>query len=141
MSATASDGVTVCDGSTTFDVTNPDVTVTLTVHLTCAVPTGDVSVNATLNICPTIDDLTAAPLILKIGGVSTMSVVAHDADNGPAPLSYSWSVNGIKLPRQTSTRLLFACSSPGDVMVAASASDGDPNPGCADSASVKVTCQ
>ncbi|HTQ05646.1 MAG TPA: hypothetical protein VMI54_17410 [Polyangiaceae bacterium] len=140
-SANASDGVTVCMGSTTFDVTDPNATLMVTVHLDCAIPTGDVMVSATLNVCPVIDDLTAAPLIVNVGGVSSMSVVAHDADNGPSPLSYAWSVGGVPLPNRTQPHLSFACTAHGDVTVAASVSDGDPNPNCADTESVKVTCQ
>jgi hypothetical protein len=141
VSATASDGVTVCMGNSPFDVTDATATITVTVALTCGVPTGDVNVQATLNVCPVVDDLTAAPLVVNLGGVSSMSVVAHDSDNGPAPLTYAWSANGLLIAHQTAPALSFACSSRGDVTVAAIVSDGDANPGCPGTASAKVTCQ
>lgn len=141
VSGTASDGVTVCDGTATFDVVEGAASLTVIVHLSCAVPTGDVVIEATLNICPVVDGLSAAPTTLNIGGVSSLSVVAHDSDAAPAAISYSWAVNGVKLPRQTSPLLTFACSSHGDVLLSASVSDGDATPGCPASSSVKVTCE
>src|SRR6202011_5201715 len=44
VTATASDGVTTCEGSASFDVTSSMSTVI--VHLVCAVPTGDLNVSA-----------------------------------------------------------------------------------------------
>ncbi len=141
LNATASDGVIVCEGSTTFDVTDINATLTITVHLTCAVPSGDVDLETSLNNCPVLDGLDASPLALYLGGVSSLVVSAHDSDNGPAPLAYSWRVNGVKLPSQTAPTLSFACSSVGQVTIAATVSDGDTNPACADSASVQVSCE
>lgn len=141
LDATASDGVTQCQGTTQFDVTQPNATVTVTVTLSCAVPVGDVAVEATLNICPQIDGVDAGPTTVAVGGTSVLTMTAHDSDNQPAPLSYGWSVNGARIPRQTTTTLRFVCSSKGDVSVAAIVSDGDPTPGCADTVSTKVSCE
>jgi hypothetical protein len=139
VSATASDGLTLCDGKKTFDVTVGNTTVTEIVHLDCSVPTGDVSVSGTINTCPVIDDLTASPLALTVGGVSTLSVVAHDPDMGPQTLNYSWFVNDVHLPKQTGPNLNFACSSTGELTIGVSVSDGDP--ACAVPANVKVSCE
>jgi hypothetical protein len=141
LDATASDGVTVCTGRALFDVVDGAAVLTIVVHLTCTVPVGEISVVGTLNFCPVVDGLDASPLDVKLGGVSRLTLTAHDSDTGPAPLSYSWTVNGIKLTRQTSPSLNFACSSLGEVVIAGTVSDGDPNPACADTAGVKVTCQ
>ena len=138
VSATASDGVTVCEGSTAFDV--KDSSSTVVVHLVCAVPSGDVNVLGTVNICPVIDGLSASPNSLNAGGIAQVTAEAHDADHGPSPLSYAWTINGAKLPRQIGPALAFTCSSAGDVTIAATVSDGDPNPSCADTLSVKVSC-
>src|SRR5690349_20294029 len=73
VSGTASDGVTVCDGTATFDVTDASTPLTVVVHLECAVPTGDVMFEAPVNICPAIDDLTASPVNLKVGGAASLS--------------------------------------------------------------------
>lgn len=141
LNARASDGVTECDGSATFDVTDGNTPITLLVHLVCSVPTGDVAVEATFNICPVLDGLSASPLAVSLGGVSSLLAQAHDADNGPATLSYAWRVNGIKLSRQTAPNLTFACTSLGEVTIMATVSDGDPAPNCASSSSVKVSCE
>jgi hypothetical protein len=139
VSATATDGLTMCNGNKTFDVTSGNTTVTEVVHLDCSVPTGDVSVNGSINTCPVLDDLTASPLALSVGGVSTLTASAHDPDNGPQTLNYSWFVNDVHLPKQTAPSLNFACSSPGDLTIGVSVSDGDPN--CATTANVKVSCE
>ena len=139
LSATASDGVIVCTGSTTFDVVDNNATFTLIVHLTCAVPSGNADVQGTVNVCPVLEGLSASPLALRLGGISRLSVAAHDSDNGPATLSYSWAVNGVKLPTQTASTLSFACTSLGSVTIAASVLDGDPS--CSESSSVQVSCE
>jgi hypothetical protein len=111
------------------------------VHLECAVPTGNVGLHATLNVCPVLDELSASPLALRLGGVSSLVAAAHDSDNGPALLAYSWAVNGVRVPRHTAPTLSFACSSVGVVTIVMSVSDGDPDPACADSSSVLVSCE
>jgi hypothetical protein len=92
---------------------------------------------AAVNVCPVLDDLTASPLNLMVGGAATLTTAAHDSDNGPAPLAYSWAANGLKLNGQTATTLRFACSSVGLVTLAASVTDG----ACKDILSVKVSCE
>jgi hypothetical protein len=141
LSATASDGVIECRGSTSFGVVDAGATLTIVVHLECAVPSGDVDVQSTLNLCPVLDGLDASPLALRLGGVSSLAVAAHDSDNGPTPLAYSWRVNGVRLPNQTASALSFACSSLGEVTITATVSDGHPDPACAASASAKVSCE
>lgn len=141
IDATASDGATVCSGSTVFDVTDSNAVFSVTVHLECAVPSGDAFVQATLNICPVVDGIDASPMDVKLGGASRLTLFAHDSDTGPTPLAYAWAVNGIKLARQTSSSLSFTCTSAGDVTITGSVSDGDPDPTCSDSSSVKVSCQ
>jgi hypothetical protein len=141
LSATASDGVIVCEGSTTFDVVDSNATNTPVVHLECAVPSGSADMQTTLNVCPVLDGLDASPLFVRLGGVSRSTVTAHDADNGPLALGYSWAVNGVKLPSQTAPALNFACTSLGEVTIATTVSDGDPSPACTVSSSVRVTCE
>lgn len=138
LTATASDGVTTCEGTTTFDVTDAQPKVVV-VHLTCAVPTGSANIGTTVNICPQIDDLSATPNNARLGGFVALTSAAHDSDNGPSPLSYTWTVNGVAL-RQHAANLNFACSSVGTLALALTVSDGDPNPSCADTASLNVRC-
>ena len=139
VSGTGSDGVTVCDGTKTFDVTDGNATSVVVVHLECGVPQGQISVEAPINLCPTLDELTASPVNLRLGGVANLAAVGHDADSAPAPLGYSWTVNGLKLAGRTQPTLNFGCTSLGQVMIGAVVSDGDPT--CNDSATVTVSCE
>jgi hypothetical protein len=141
LSAIASDGVTACNGGAVFDVSDSSVNTSLVVHLECAVPTGEANIQASLNICPVLDSLDAGPTELVLGGVALLRAAGHDSDHSPSALQYSWSVNGFKLPNKTTPTLGFACTSPGQVTISASVSDGDPDPACSDSLSAKVTCQ
>jgi len=141
IDATASDGVTVCSGSTPFDVADASAVFTVVVHLDCAVPSGDVSVAGSLNRCPVVDGIDAVPLDVRLGGVSRLTLFAHDSDTGPSPLSFGWAVNGIKLARQTTPTLAFTCTTASDVTIAGTVSDGDPDPACADASAVKVSCR
>ncbi len=138
VSGTASDGVTQCQGTASFDVAN-NATSTVLVHLVCGVPSGDLQLNGTINICPMLDGLSANPSAIRVGGTAALTTTAHDADNGPAPLSYQWSANGALL-KTPGPNLTFACSSPGDVTIKVVLSDGDPSPGCADQLSVNLRC-
>ncbi|HYQ01532.1 MAG TPA: PKD domain-containing protein [Polyangiaceae bacterium] len=139
LTAPASDGQTVCNGNAVFDVTdgNPK---SVNVHLSCAVPSGDVSVSATLNICPMIDSLGASPNDVKLGGTIALTSAAHDSDASPSPLSYKWAINGAPLPPQMQPNLNFVCSQPGTFNFTLSVSDGDITPGCADTLSVSARC-
>jgi hypothetical protein len=139
VSAIASDGVTTCTGSTSFDV-QQSATSTIIVHLVCGVPaTGSANLDGTLNVCPVLDSLGASPGEVLIGGSIALDALAHDADNGPAPLTYSWTVDGAPLSGSVASRL-FTCNQPGTFEITLTVSDGSPDPTCADKLSVSVTC-
>jgi hypothetical protein len=139
VTAPASDGQTLCEGQATFDVTDASPKSVL-VQLVCAVPSGEVALTATLNICPMIDSLSASPTDVKLGGTVALTSSAHDSDLGPSPLSYKWSINGAPLPPQTQPNLSFVCSQSGTFNFTLSVSDGDITPGCADNLSVVARC-
>jgi hypothetical protein len=140
LSALASDGITTCSGSTTFNVSNSAMT-TVVVQLNCMDPetTGAAMVNGVLNICPVLDGLSARPAEAVVGGVLSFDAEAHDADNGPSPLAYSWTVGGLPMAG-SGPQSSFTCSGAGTFVIGVKVSDGDPNPSCADQLSVSVTC-
>jgi len=138
VASTASDGVTTCEGSALFDVTGSPTTVP--VHLVCGVPTGDVQVTGSLNVCPVLDGLEASPAEARIGGRVSLAASAHDSDNGPSPIAYKWSINGAPLGNHPQPTLNFTCTSAGTASIKVSVSDGDPDPTCADSLTAAVTC-
>jgi hypothetical protein len=139
LSATASDGVTTCGGSTTFDVTNSTATNTVVVHLECAAKGGNARVRTSTNVCPVLEGLSASPLALSVGGAAKLQVAASDSNNGPAGLVYAWAVNGVRLSRQNASTLSYTCTALGQVTISATVSDGDPK--CTESASVQVSCE
>jgi hypothetical protein len=47
-------------------------------------------VNGTLNLGPGLGEVTAAPVIVCVGGKVLLDGGARDPDQGPAALSYSW---------------------------------------------------
>jgi hypothetical protein len=136
--ATASDGVTTCEATSSFDVTGASTTIP--VHLVCGVPAGDVTVTGTVNVCPVLDGLDALPTEALLGGHAVLSASAHDADNGPSPLTYKWTINGAPLGNHPQPTLTFTCTSPGAVTIKVAISDGDPDAACGDSLAATVTC-
>ncbi len=141
VSSTASDGVTTCGGSATFNVTARATTVVV-VALDCHQPptTGSASISGVINVCPVVDGLSATPSEVTVGSSIALAVAAHDADNGPSPLAYAWQVTGGTLSSATAQSPTLTCTTPGPVTVSVTASDGDTKPGCADTESATVTC-
>jgi len=137
LAATASDGMTVCEGSTDFDLPAGGST-TVVVHLTCGIPTGAVQVTGTTNVCPVVDALQILPAETRVGGHMNLTATAHDSDNGPSSLTYQWIANGRPINGQTSPTLMFTCTTPGNVSIEVTASDGDPS--CTDSSTATVMC-
>jgi hypothetical protein len=139
VSGVASDGSTGCSGQTPFDVTG-GAPGTLVVHLTCGGPpsTGQLLVTGSVNVCPLIDGVSAAPASARVGASMALGAPAHDADGQPAPLTYSWSATGGTLSSTSAPAPTFTCTAAGTAVVTVSVSDGDP--GCVDQMSFNVTC-
>jgi hypothetical protein len=139
VSAVASDGLTMCTGTSSFDV-QENQTSTIIVHLVCRMPSaGSADIEATANVCPVLDSLGSSPGEAIIGGTIALEAIAHDSDNGPGPLTYSWTVNGEALAGSTANRP-FTCNQAGTFEIAVTVSDGSPDPTCTDVLSVSVTC-
>ena len=132
LSATGTDSSTTCGGNATFNVT-------LDCHQSAT--TGSVAVNGTLNVCPVADGLSANPADVAVGFPVALAIAAHDPDNGPAPLSYSWTAASGSFGSATSATSTFVCTTPGPVTLTATVSDGDSTPGCPASMSVTITCE
>ena len=141
LSATSSDGNTTCSGSASFNVAAHQTT-PVGVHLLCheAPRTGSVSLNGSLNICPSIDGISANPDEAFVGSSVALSSQAHDSDQGPAPLSYHWTAIGGSLSDPTLQNPVFTCESPGMATATLRLSDGDSAPNCADTESVMISC-
>jgi hypothetical protein len=141
VDATSSDGGTTCMGTASFAVT-AHATSMVTIHLDCrqGAHTGSVSINGTINICPVADGISASPASIAVGFPVALAITAHDADGGPAPLSYHWTAASGSFSDASSATPTFVCNVPGPVTLTATVSDGDTTPGCPDALSVVVTC-
>ena len=138
LAATASDNMTVCMGTTDFDLPAGGST-TVVVHLTCGVPTESVQITGTTNVCPVVDALQVLPLEARIGGHMSLTATAHDTDNAPNPsLAYRWFANGHVINGQQTSTLTFTCTSAGNVDIRVTVSDGDGS--CNDTASATLMC-
>ncbi len=139
LTGTATDGSTTCLGSATFDVM-AGATTAVAVRLDCHQPaaTGSVAVLGTLNVCPVADGVTALPAEVAVGGSLALSAAAHDADNGPSPLTYHWAASSGTLSDASSAAPSFTCAAVGPSTLTLTVSDGDT--GCNATQSVTVTC-
>jgi len=140
VSTPGDNGETQCSGSNSFDVADAGASVAVIVQLDCKAK-GRLNLNATFNMCPVIDSLSAKPTSLALGGIATLAVAAHDTDNGPSPLAYSWAVNGVNATLQSTANLKFTCAAVGQFTIAATVSDGSPSASCMATSSVKVGCE
>ncbi len=139
VSGVASNGTTGCSGQTSFDVTDGAPT-TVIVHLVCgqSPAKGQLLVTGDFNVCPIIDGVSATPSSAVVGASLALGAVAHDGDNQPGPLTYTWSTTGGALSTTTGASVSLTCTSAGAVVVTVTASDGDAS--CADQVSWGVTC-
>ena len=141
LSATGTDATTICSGSAMFNVM-AGATTAVDVGLDCHQPakTGSLSVTGTINVCPTLQALSATPAEVAVGSSLSLAAVAVDPDNGPSALTYTWSTNRGSLTGATTVAPRFECTSTGAATVSVVVSDGDPSTGCAAMGSVTVTC-
>jgi phospholipase C len=141
LTATGTDGTTSCGGNAMFNVTAGTVT-KVNVTLDCHQPakTGSVAVNGTINVCPNLDALSASPAEVAVGGSLSLSAVADDPDNGPSPLSYSWTTSSGTLAGANTASPSLECTGTGTATVSVTVSDGDAQASCAAHGSVQVTC-
>ncbi|HEY7374417.1 MAG TPA: 5'-nucleotidase C-terminal domain-containing protein [Polyangia bacterium] len=142
LSANSTDGATTCGGGPVSFAVVAGQTTPVSVHLLCheAPRTGSTVVNGTLNVCPTIDNLSANPSEVIVGASVTLTGSAHDSDAGPSALSYQWTASSGVLANPSAASTSFTCMTPGIATITLSASDGDAAPSCAAISSVSITC-
>jgi hypothetical protein len=140
MVGVASDDSNVCRGSARFNIASggrSTVVVELECHHEAA---GAVAVTGSVNLCATLEGLGASPNQVLVGASLSLTAVAHDSDGGPQPLSYQWSATTGAFSSTTVAEPVFTCTSAGPATVTASVSDGDPNPICAGTLAIQVSC-
>jgi hypothetical protein len=133
--STADTGVN-CVGQATFNVT-ANATTPVTVHLQCRKPgNGSIIVNGTINVCPTIDSIGAAPTSVAIGGTVSLTSAASDTDGIPSPVTYAWAEGTTSIA--STANATYTCAAAGTHTITLSVTDGDP--GCEDHGTVTVNC-
>jgi hypothetical protein len=141
LTATSVDGKTTCAGSANFSVA-ASMTVVVPVAIRCVKQknNGGVIIGGTLNVCPTIDDLSVAPLSAPVGSTISLDAVASDLDNVPSPLSFTWTASSGTLAGAATPHAAFTCTVAGTTLITLVVSDGDPAPNCPATQSIDVTC-
>jgi phospholipase C len=139
LKGTTVDGLGVCSGSATFDVTGA-TQITVPVSLSCNLQpqTGSILVNGVLNACPRIDAVGASPASTAVNGTISLSSTVVDVDHGPSALTLSWTASSGSLSGATTANPTFTCTSVGTATITLAASDGDT--ACASQQSVDVIC-
>ncbi|HEY0467914.1 MAG TPA: hypothetical protein VGC79_27130, partial [Polyangiaceae bacterium] len=141
LSGTSVDGASNCSGSAVFNVVADQTTPVAVAFLCHEGPrTGSALVNGILNVCPSLDSVSANPAEVLVGTSISLSASAHDADAGPAALSYRWTATAGTLSDLAVPNPTLTCSVPGPVVLTVSASDGDPLASCADTRTITVQC-
>jgi hypothetical protein len=138
LTAISTDGIAVCAGSATTDITAGGVS-QVTIPLQCRRPNGqgDVIVNGQVIVCPHIDTFSAQPTTTSVG--SSIDVAAEATVPGvPNPL-FAWTAAppaGGTFADPTQGHTTFTCVNEGPVTLTVTVSTGQ----CADFAQMFVTC-
>ena len=135
VQGTASDNASTCRGEATFNV-NPSGRANVQVALMC---TGIAGVTSVINVCPVIDSLSAIPAETYVGTSIRLTSEVHDADNGPMPLSATWTGPAGTLSDMSAAGATFTCTQPGTFTVGLGVSDGQAGK-CPDEATVTLVC-
>jgi hypothetical protein len=140
LDAVTTDAAIACSGTSPAFTVKPQATTPVAVHLLCqqGATTGSVMVNGTVNVCPVIDGIGAAPAEVLVGGTIALTGLAHDSDSGPSPLTYAWTATFGVFSDPSAMNPVFTCTTPGAAMVTVDVSDGDVT--CNGTASLLVTC-
>jgi hypothetical protein len=143
LSSTATDGISTCVGSSASFTIVAGTMTSITLPMTCNQPKrhGSLNVNGSLNVCPIVEDPSASPSEVLVGGSIVINAGAvSDPDQGPATLTSNWTA----LPpigefdSQTAATTTYHCTQSGAVTLKFTASDGDS--ACQSSGEVLVTC-
>jgi arylsulfatase A-like enzyme len=126
LTATSVEGGATFTGSATFDVT-AGATTSVTVHLNGGVKTGNgsVVVNGTINVNPSLDEVTVTPQTVLVGGTIKLAAVGSDPDAGPSPLTTYWSTTGGVIDNPIGPNATLTSATPGTFTVTVTVSDGD----------------
>ena len=130
-----------CAGTTTFDIASHQQTAVV-VPILCheGARLGSALLTGDINICPTLDGVTAVPSTVNVGQSTTVAVVAHDPDVMPAALQFAWSAPTGTFSAPAAAVTQFTCTTAGTVTIGIALNDGDLSAGCPVAGAVNVVC-
>jgi hypothetical protein len=137
LTGTSADSMTSCSGTSAAFTVTAGVQTSVPVSIECrqGSKTGSVLVNGQINVCPLIDSVSAAP---PVGAAIAITTSAHDADNAPSALTYSWTTSSGTLSSATAQNPTLTCTAPGAANLTLTVSDGDAT--CNATFNLTVTC-
>jgi hypothetical protein len=122
---------------------------TLTLTISCGSPViessgsgdgpprrGGVLTGGIVNLCPSVDGVSANPGTAMVSKPIALSGTGHDTDGVPAPLALTWTATAGTISNPTASNPTFTCTAAGPATITLSVTDGD----CVDSQSLVVTC-
>ena len=138
MSATATDGETMCKGSEDFLI-NADKLTEIMVYLRCKLPEtlGGVRVNGEFNVCAVVNESVVKPLQTSVGNDIDLSAMGEDAEGDD--ITYLWTGTGGDIDDPSAKATTYTCEEVGKHSVTITVSD-DGFDYCMDSWTTAVTC-
>jgi len=140
LTATSTDGQTMCNGSGMVDVVANQVSL-ITVIMQCRATgtTGVVNVGGGFNNCPVVTSYSGSPATVSVGGSITVSVSATDPD-GDA-LMFGWTSGSGSFGDRGAPVTSFTCTASGPVTLTMTITDGQCQSGIALPISCVPFCQ
>jgi hypothetical protein len=139
ITATSLDGSVTCIGTAIFTVMEGVIT-NVTIHLQCHFGhrNGKADLNGVVNLCPTIEDLTVAPMETTVGGTIALRARLGDADGPAATLESTFSdgMTSLSLHGVATSALGLTCTQAGPSHLTLTVSDGE----CLQATAVDVMC-
>ena len=123
----ANDAYATCTGWAVADVVAGSTT-SAKIVLSCktTATTGSVQVHGSINLCPTIAELSIEPAQTTVGHSVSLSAAGNDVDQGPSALSYRWDATGGAIAEPQSASTTFTCTEVGTKILMLYVTDGDP---------------
>jgi hypothetical protein len=137
MRLSASQAQMSCTGSATFSIRGGGTTA-LRIELQC-IPfgtTGQVEVTAPINVCPTVTELSAAPVELEVGDTAKVWGAATDPEKDAKKLTPRWEITGSGAFVSDGWQASLTCDKAGVTSVWLNVSDG----GCETKAGLSIRC-
>jgi hypothetical protein len=99
---------------------------------------GKLEFDASLNACPRIARMSAAPLQLAVGAYGMLRARATDVETNPGSLSYRWhGTRGVHVVKEHAANSAYVCTAPGAQTLTLTVTDEG---GCDDVMTIDVLC-